>query len=103
MMMKMTTEEAHGFWFSADGTRQQDRVGFIVNKIRIRISMKPENITIIQICAPTSRFDDELVNVVDEVNEQLENTVKEIPRKYLLIIQSYWNTKVGHDICEQWT
>ena len=37
---------------------------------------------------------------VEECYEQLESTVKEIPRKDLLIIQGDWNGKVGPDACE---
>ena len=37
-----------------------------------------------------------------EFYEQLESTIKKIPRKDLLIIQGNWNAKVGPDAYKQW-
>ena len=34
--------------------------------------------------------------------EQLESTIKEMPRKELLIIHGEWNTTVAGDAYEQW-
>ena len=47
-------------------------------------SVKPKNITLIQAYAPTSPYDDDFA---EEFYEQLESTIKEIPRKDLLIKQ----------------
>ena len=85
---EFTTEEGHGFWFSGDDEKQQHGVGFIANRTRIksviscipvssriitiRISAKPKNITLIQAYAPTSTYDDDLV---EEFYEQLESTI----------------------------
>ena len=55
------------------------------NTVR-RISAKPKNITIVQIYAETSAFED----LVVEFYEQLY-----VPRKDLRIIQGNWNYKVG--------
>ena len=60
---------------------------------------KEHHITIMQIYAPTSTYDDDLV---EAFYEQLERTIKEIPRKDLIIIQGNWTDKVGPDAYEQW-
>ena len=60
---------------------------------------KPKNITLlIKAFAPTSTYDDDLV---EDFYERLGSTIKEIPRKDL-IIQGNWNAKVGPDAYEQW-
>ena len=87
------------FWFSGDDAKQQHGVNFIVDKTRIKslisctpvsnriitihISTKPKNITIMQVYAPTSTYDDDLM---EEFYEQLESIIEEISRKYLIII-----------------
>ena len=38
---------------------------------------------------------------MEEFYEQLESTIKEIPRKDLLVIQGDWNAKVGPDAYEE--
>ena len=102
-------------WFSGDQEKHQHGVGFIVRKeitgciisctpvssriIMIRVSAKPVNFTVIQIYAPTSDYEDE---VVEAFYEELERTIKKVPKKDLLIIQGDWNAKVGPDSYTQW-
>ena len=53
----------------------------------------------IQAYALTSAYDDDLV---EEFYEQPENTIKEITRKDLLIVQGDWNAKIAPGAFEQW-
>ena len=57
------------------------------------------NITIIQVYAPTTDYDDE---AVEAFYEELENTIKETPKKDFLIIQGDWNAKIGTDAYDDW-
>ena len=66
---EVTTDEGHKIWYSGDSIKHQHGVAFIVKKeavgtvisctpissrlISIRISAKPQNITAIQVYAPT--------------------------------------------------
>ena len=110
-----STDEGHRLWFSGDDKKHTQGVAFIVRKeiassvisctpissrmISIRISAKPHNITIIQVYAPTTdHTDDE----VEEFYELLETTMKNAPRKDILIVQGDWNAKVGPDAFENW-
>ena len=52
--------------------------------ISIRISAKPHNVTIIQVYAPSTDHDDE---EVEEFYELLENHIKTVPKKDILMIQ----------------
>ena len=110
-----TTEEGHKIWYSGEDSRHQHGVGFIVNKnkinsvinctpissrlISIRIAARPMNITIIQVYAPTSDYDDE---AVETFYEELENTIKKTPKKDFLVIQGDWNAKIGTDAFDHW-
>ena len=110
-----TTEEGHKLWYSGDETKHQQGVAFLVRKeitgcvisctpinsriIMIRISGKPKNISIIQAYAPTTEHEDE---EVEQFYDQIEETIKTIPKKDILIIQGDWNAKVGPDAYEQW-
>ena len=67
--------------------------------ITIRISAKPKNMTIIQVYAPTQDYDDD---IVEEFYEELEDTIKKVPKKDLLVIQGDWNAKIGPDAYNQW-
>ncbi|XP_071500074.1 uncharacterized protein [Diadema antillarum] len=67
--------------------------------ISIRISARPHKLTIIQAYAPTSGHGDE---EVEEFYDQLEATIAKVPRKDLMMVQGYWNAKVGPDAYENW-
>ena len=62
--------------------------------ISIRIKASPMNITIIKIYAPTTAYTDE---EIEKWYESIDNTIKEIPKKDLLIIQGDLNAKVRKD------
>ena len=53
---------------------------------------KPFNITVIQICAPTSNAEEA---DVEQFYEDLQDLLELIPRKDLLFILGDWNAKVG--------
>ena len=91
-------------------------MGFIVNRtgiksiisctlvssriITIHISAKPKtNVMIMQVYAPTFAYDDDFV---EELFEQLESTIKEIPRKYIIIHRD-WTAKFRPDAYDQWS
>ena len=110
-----TTEEGHKLWFSGEERLHQHGVAFLVRKevigcimsctpvsnriISLRVSANPKNITIVQANAPTTDQSDEEVELF---YEQLEETIKKIPKKDILIVQGDWNAKVGPDSYRQW-
>ena len=55
----------------------------------VQLRASPFNITIIQVYAPTSSFDDSEVD-------------KQTPKQDILVVQGDWNTKVGEDAQEDW-
>uniref|UniRef100_A0A2C9KNX4 Endonuclease/exonuclease/phosphatase domain-containing protein n=1 Tax=Biomphalaria glabrata TaxID=6526 RepID=A0A2C9KNX4_BIOGL len=67
--------------------------------ISIRLKASPFNITIIQAYAPTSTYDDE---VVEEFYDQLQEVVNMVPKKDILVVQGDWNAKVGSDSYQTW-
>ena len=78
---KFKTDESHNIWFSADDTKHEHEVTFIIWKevtgnvisctlissrlILICISAKPHNITIIQTCVPVTDYEDEDAEVMN--------------------------------------
>ena len=67
--------------------------------ITIRLRAIPFNITIVQVYAPTSDYDD---NEIDEFYDQLQNVIGQTPKKGILVVQGDWNAKVGKDACGNW-
>ncbi|GFR77600.1 RNA-directed DNA polymerase from mobile element jockey-like [Elysia marginata] len=67
--------------------------------ISIRLAAKPHNITAIQVYAPTSDHEDD---EVEKFYEDLDNSIAKVPKKDTLIVQGYWNAKVGPDAFLQW-
>ena len=59
----------------------------------------PFNITIVQVFAPTSDYDDK---EIEEFYDQLQNVVDQTPKKGILVVQGDWNAKVGKDACGNW-
>ena len=57
------------------------------------------NITIIQIYASTSSYDD---SEVDEFYLELQSLVAQTPKQDILVVQGDWNAKVGEDAHEDW-
>ena len=68
--------------------------------ITIRLRAVLFNITVVQVYAPTSDYDD---NEIEEVvYDQLRNIIDQIPKKDILVVQGDWNAKVGKDAREYW-
>ena len=65
----------------------------------VRLRASPFNITIIQVYAPTSSFDD---SEVDEFYRELQSLVDQTPKQAILVVQDDWNAKVGEDAQEDW-
>ena len=67
--------------------------------ITIRLRAVLFNITVVQVCAPTSDHDD---NEVKEFYDQLQNVIDQTPKKDILVVQGDWNAKVDRDACGNW-
>ena len=67
--------------------------------ISIRIKASPMNITI-QIYPPTTAYANE---EIEQFYESIDNTIKETPKKDLLIIQGDFNANVGKDAHIKWS
>ena len=105
-----TTEEGHKVWYCGQEKKKQHGVGFIVDKrtaksilectpvserlISIRVASKPFNMTIIQVYAPTSDYDDQ---IIEEFYDDLERLMKKTPKKDVLIILGDWNAQIGEN------
>ena len=64
----------------------------------IRLTAVPFNITIVQVYAPTSDYDD---SEIEKFYDQPQNVIDQTP-KIILVVQGHWNTKVGTDACGNW-
>ena len=60
----------------------------------IRLQCKPVNMTVLQVYAPTSTAEEE---VMEEFYEKVQNVVDDIPRGDVLYVIGDWNAKVGQD------
>jgi exonuclease III len=110
------TDEGHKIWYSGEDSKHRHGVAFIVRKevvnsvisctpvssrlISIRISARPHNITIIQVYAPTSDYEDE---EIEKFYEEIERIIAKVPKKDILIVQGDWNAKVGPDAYKDWS
>ena len=88
------TTGGHKLYYSGSQERHEQGVGFLVNKenvnavlacqpissriMTLRLRSLPFNITIIQVYAPTSEYDDEKV---DEFYEQIQEVIAEVSKK----------------------
>ena len=109
------TLEGHKFFYSGREDIHHHGVGFLVNKdavkaimgwqpissrlMTIRLRATPFNITIVQVYAPTSSYDDD---EMEEFYEQLQAVVDTVPKQDILIVQGDWNGKVGEDAQTDW-
>ena len=59
--------------------------------ISVRLQGKPFNITVIQVCAPTSNAEEA---EVEQFYEDLQDLLELTPQKDVLIIIGDWNAKV---------
>ena len=60
--------------------------------ISVRFQGKPFNITVIQVCAPTSNAEE---TEVERFYEDLQDLLELTPKKDVLFIIGDWNAKVG--------
>ena len=110
-----TTNGGHKLYYSGKDDKHEHGVGFLIHKdtvntvmgcrpvssriITIRIRASPFNITIIQVYAPTSDYDD---TEIEAFYAQLQEVLDETPRKDIPILQGDWNAKVGEDARKDW-
>ena len=108
---KTTTQDGHKLYFSGKKDRHENGVGFLIHKDTVNIVMgcqpvssrlntvhlraTPFNITVVQAYAPTTDYDEDFY-------EQLQEFLDQIPKKDILILQGDWNAKVGKDACKNW-
>ena len=62
--------------------------------ISARFKAQPINLTVIQVYAPTADCDDSEIN---HFYSMLNDTMKQVPKKDILMIMGDWNAKVGSD------
>ncbi|KAM3618108.1 uncharacterized protein V6R79_015669 [Siganus canaliculatus] len=67
--------------------------------ITIRMRATPFNITIIQVYASTSTYED---SEVEGFYDQLQAVLDQTPKKDIMIVQGDWNAKVGEDAYTNW-
>ena len=60
--------------------------------VSVRFQGKPFNITVIQVCAPTSNAKE---TEVEQFYEDLQDLLELTPKKDVLFIIGDWNAKVG--------
>ena len=65
----------------------------------IRLQATPFNISIIQVYAPTTDHSDEEIEVF---YNNLQNVIKTVSKKDILVIQGDWNAKIGKDTIQIW-
>ena len=104
-----------GVYCSGKEDKHEQGVGFLVHKdivksvigrgsissrlMTVRLRASPLNITIIQVCAPISSYDD---SEADEFYRELQSLVDQTPKQDILVVQGDWNAKVGEDAQEDW-
>ncbi|XP_063600669.1 craniofacial development protein 2-like [Penaeus indicus] len=111
--VEFITGEGHKIWFSGEKDEHEKCVGFVVNKntirsslectpvssriITIRLKAQAISLTIMQIYAPISDSED---NDVELFYQELDEVIRKINKKGVLIIQGDWNAKIGADAYE---
>lgn len=112
---ELQTDDGHTFYYSGDKERCVHGVAFLVNKeyknfvigcqpvssriMKIRIRATPLNLTIIQVYAPTTDYDDDQI---EEFYQQLQQTIDKVHKKDILIVQGDWNARIGLDALPTW-
>ena len=115
MSREIPTDGGHRMYFSGKEDKHEQGVCFLVHKdivksvigcrpissrlMTVRLRASPFNITIIQVYAPTSSYDD---SDVDEFYRELQSLVDQTPKQDILVVQGDWNAKVGEDAQEDW-
>ena len=101
---EIPTDGGHRVYFSGKEDKHKQGVSFLVHKeivknvigcrpilsrlMTVRLRASPFNITIIQVYAPTSSYDD---SEVDAVYRQLQSLVDQTPKQDILVVQGDWN------------
>ena len=67
--------------------------------LTLRLTACPFNITILQVYAPISSYDD---NDADEFYRELQSLVDQTPKQDILVVQGGWNAKVEEDAQGDW-
>ena len=114
-MGETTTDDGNKLWYSGEKEKHQTGVGILVDKqtakavtectpvsnriIAIRVKGVPACTTIVQIYAPTSSSTDD---DIDAFYSDLEDFMKKIPKKDIVIVQGDWNAKIGTDAYTIW-
>ena len=109
------TEKGHILSHSGELDSHTRGVGFLVNNnikssvlgcrpvssrlISIRFRAAPLSITIVQVYAPITDYDDDQVK---EFYNQIQETIDKVQKKNILIVQRDWNAKVGTDALTDW-
>ena len=57
------------------------------------------NLLIIQVYAPTTDYEDD---IIEDFYEQIEDTTAQFPKNDFMIIEGDWNAKVSSDGYEMW-
>lgn len=65
----------------------------------IRLKTSPRKVSIIQAYAPTSNEKDE---EIETFYESIERTMKQIPKRGIIVIMGDWNAKIGKDKHAEW-
>ena len=110
---EIPTDGGHRVYFSRNEDKHERGVGFLVHKdivksvigcrpvssrlMTVQLRASPLNITIIQVYAPRSSYDD---SDVDEFYRELQPLVDQTPKQDILVVQGDWNGKVGEDAQE---
>ena len=105
---EIQTLEGHKLYYVGNESKHINGVGFIVNKqitntvmcfnaisdriAIIRLQATPFSISIIQVYAPTTDHYDEEIEVF---YNNLQNVIKTVSKKDILVIQGDWNAKIG--------
>ncbi|CAM4595985.1 unnamed protein product [Caretta caretta] len=108
------TEEGHVLYYSGED-KHVNSVGFLLYKdiknlvlgccpissrlLSIHLKAVPFNITVVQVYAPKTDYDDEQI---EDLYNQLQDDIDKGHKKNILIVQGYWNVEVGTDAQADW-
>ncbi|CAM5125605.1 unnamed protein product [Eretmochelys imbricata] len=108
------TEEGHVLYYSGED-KHVNSVGFLLYKdiknlvfgcrpissrlFSIHLKAVPFNITVVQVYAPKTDYDDEQI---EDLYNQLQDIIDKGHKKNILIVQGYWNVEVGTDAQADW-
>jgi len=114
-MGEIAIDEGHKLYYSGREDKHLEGVGFLVHRdildtvmecrpissrlMTIRIRAAPFNITVVQVYAPTTDHDD---NVIEDFYSHLQETIDKTAKKDVIIIQGDWNAKLGQDAQVSW-